>query len=125
MRYSRRRVGIARAVGPDIGNTVALRVGGVRSGAPGEIGSHAVGRRQSGSLADQDNDAVGTECAGNPVANGDATEPDQHDWRDAPAFVRKRRHEGTEHGARMRLHRACGEAFRNTPIENNILVEYF
>src|SRR5712671_3382253 len=38
-------VGGAEAFGPDVGDAVAVRIGGVRSGLPGQVRAHAVGRR--------------------------------------------------------------------------------
>src|SRR5207244_2277117 len=55
-------IGIADPFGPDIGDAVAVGIGRLRTWLPGEIGAHAVGRAEARTLADQNNDAVGTKC---------------------------------------------------------------
>src|SRR5262245_28785191 len=46
-------VGIGEALGANVRDAVAFGVGGLRRGPEGEIGAHAVGRGEAGTLADQ------------------------------------------------------------------------
>ena len=51
-----RRIGISDALRADVGDAVAVGVGGVGPRLPGQIGAHAVRRGEARPLADQDHD---------------------------------------------------------------------
>src|SRR6266568_8617061 len=67
-----RGVGVGEALGADVGDAVAVGVGGVRRRPKREIGAHAVGRAETRPLADQHGRDVGAQRARDFIADRDA-----------------------------------------------------
>src|SRR5262249_32292834 len=72
-------VGGGEALGADVGDAVALRVGGLRRGPKREIGAHAVGGGQARQLADQHDRDVGAQRVRDFIADGDAALAHHHE----------------------------------------------
>ena len=65
--------------GADIGKTIAVGIGGIGTGIVNEIGTEAVGRSESGSLAEEDQGEPAAEKRADFVFECDATEGDNAD----------------------------------------------
>jgi hypothetical protein len=67
-------------------------------GRPGQIRSHAIGRRESWAFADQDQAATGSKTGTNRVADADSSLLNKRQRRDAPGIREKFREQLGEHG---------------------------
>ncbi len=110
----------ADTFGPDVGDAVAVCIGRVRTWLPGQIGAHAVGRREARTLPDQDDDAVGAKSSRDRVANRHAPLANDNEGSDPPAVGAQRRHGAGENRPRMGCNRACRQAIGDD--KHNVVV---
>ena len=94
----------------DVGEAVAVAVGAVGVRVPGEVGSEAVGRRETGALPDKDKAEGGAEGRSDGVCDGDAGLLNEGEGGKGPVGSDELREKVREERDGVALDGECGEA---------------
>src|SRR6266567_7370895 len=89
---------VAQALGPDVRNAVAVRVGAGGTGFPGEVNSQAAPRTEPRPLPYEHHSKRRVQAFGDFVANGDPPLLDDHDGSESPVERIEPLERGLEHG---------------------------
>jgi hypothetical protein len=94
----------------DVGQAVAVGVGAIRVGMPGEVGSETVRRGEAGAFADKDEAEAGPEMEADGVANGHPALLYQSEWGNSPPCTEEIREKACKQGNGIAFDRQSREA---------------